>query len=150
MLYRSICVLFVVALFATASPARGQVFSNLFKSSIQKGIERGMKEGGDLGLELSKLADEVPASKKDAEAILTVLRKMPFDDTQSTAQAPLNAIVALLQNLEPDSEAFPVLINQGSKELLRIYDKMLSKKRWREQSEKRGALGSAGGARYVW
>lgn len=128
MLHRSIRVLIAIALFACASPAHGQVFSNLFKSSIQKGIDRGMKEGGDLGLELSKLADEVPTSKKDAESILSVLRRMPIEDTKSTALVPESAISELLQNLEPDSEAFPVLINQGGKELLRIYDKLLSKK----------------------
>ena len=102
--------------------------SAVFSSPLQRALSRGLTPNGDLGDEMQSLRDYKIRTKKDAQAIVRALSRLPSNDIQSSGyKSPLYTLIGLFQNVDgSDSPAFEVLSNAGTGELVRIFDEMKS------------------------
>jgi hypothetical protein len=92
------------------------------KSGLQKAIDRFLN-GSDLSEELDKIPDYVVRSKRDAEAVVQALERIPRVPKQREDRfitSPLHHLVAFFQEAEGD--ALDVFRERGIPELTRIFD----------------------------
>ena len=98
----------------------------VFSSPLQRALKRGLAADGDLDEALRPLKDYRIRSRKDASAIVDALSRLPSDDINSSGyKSPLYALVGLFQDVDGrDAPAFGVLAEDGTKQLVRIFDQL--------------------------
>ena len=98
----------------------------MFSSSLQRALRRGLAPDGDLEKELKPLRDHKVHSKKDAKAIVEALTRFPNAEIQRSGySSPLKLLLALFQKVDGrEAPAFKVLRNDGTLQLIRIFDEL--------------------------
>ncbi len=71
----------------------------LFGTPLTRAIDRGLKPGGDLNEELSRLSDYPIKSAKDANAIVKAIRELPIVKATDWKSC-IHSLVSLFQDLE--------------------------------------------------
>ncbi|HVX64197.1 MAG TPA: hypothetical protein VHC19_26480, partial [Pirellulales bacterium] len=94
----------------------------MFRSRLQRAIDRGMKPEGDLSEELGKLEDYQIRSRKDGRAICAALRELRENRSDGKSlTSSLHSLTGLFQDVESrDVPAFEVLYTEGLPELIRL------------------------------
>jgi hypothetical protein len=98
-------------------------FLNPFKKSLlQLAISRAAKPGEDLATEVMKLTDYKISLRRDAEAICSLLEKIPYAiKDEKKYKSDLYALTGLFEQVEDfESDGFEVLAQVGIPELVRI------------------------------
>lgn len=93
------------------------------KTPLQKALER-FAHGQDLETALDSLDDEPVASKREADALVDALRRIPRVPQRQEGRyraSPLSRLIAHFQRVE-DSLAAEILRHQGGPELVRIFE----------------------------
>jgi hypothetical protein len=93
-------------------------------SKLQKAIERGLRPGGNLWKELSKLCDKAVQTAADARAVCAALERVRPSFGILLDDSKFCALVVLFQRVG-SVEAFAVLRSEGLPRLIAIFDETL-------------------------
>ena len=95
------------------------------KTALQSAIERGTQPDGNLAAELCALDSYKIKSAADAKALCDVLERIATTEPTLGGKSALLDVIYRFRDVEGDSPAFPIMLEQGTPSLLKIVDDTL-------------------------